>query len=203
MKIRKGFVSNSSSSSFILDLNSDNPIFNTTYDIAKYMIGCRDGYENNNILLNKLEKAIKKNIITKESNLYFRSCNYDTYIVREYNYNKIYIATCNNHDFEKLNNYYAEEDELLDSVKNNERFYDIEQEIFITYIPYDQDWDKRSCKKKDCYSDKFKTDLGEIACPLCETKKFKQFSNLLKDISFNDLLNEIRRRYENTTGICK
>lgn len=186
MKQRKGFVSNSSSSSFVIPSCDDNIDFKDVFSVAIYMIGCRDGWEekDNNKLIKKLEKALADGIITKDTNLMFRTCNYDTYIVKDYNYDKIYISTCNNHDFNHLERFYDEntQGELADAKRDNSRFYFIEEGIFATYLPYDNTINNRRCKKGitgntpnggECYGEIFKADDRNNYCIECELDKFK------------------------------
>lgn len=88
MKVRNGFVSNSSSSSFIIS----NKKFATVSDLAKYMIKQKMQDEGSN----KYDKLLIKNLskIDKNRNMSFPSCNYDTYIRKV---GDCYlVATCNN-----------------------------------------------------------------------------------------------------------
>ncbi len=83
MKIRKGFVSNSSSSSFII---SDKD-FHSVRDLAKYMLGRKIlemSYEDvswKDELINDNNQLIKKlETLDENQSVSFPSCNYDTYI---------------------------------------------------------------------------------------------------------------------------
>ena len=108
MKTRNGFVSNSSSCSFIVSLK-DHP---NTISLAKEMIEQRylnrtvynsDEYEEDryDMLKNNLN-TIAANIQDHNlsPNLAFKSCNFDTFItqieVGEAKTKYIYVATCNN-----------------------------------------------------------------------------------------------------------
>jgi hypothetical protein len=105
MKIREGFVSNSSSSSFILKKND---VFKDAYELAEKMIPKR-GWEEDGQILQKL-KLYKRRVklksldedVEEELNivpsLYFNSCNYKTYIYDDGEY--LYVNTCNNHDWD-------------------------------------------------------------------------------------------------------
>lgn len=102
MKIRNGFVSNSSSSSFIISVND----FPTVRSLAKYMLKRKIAeYEyyndNDNDTFDKnLIKKLKN--IDENQNVSFPSCNYDTYIRKVGNC--YLVATCNNTDWD-LNEY--------------------------------------------------------------------------------------------------
>ena len=105
MKIRNGFVSNSSSSSFIIRLDEKFP---DTLSIAKSMI--KNKYEehadyNDNSDDKDWWKPSMKNAfknlkrLKKEDDpyipIFFTSCNYDTYIIPLTN-NYVFVETCNN-----------------------------------------------------------------------------------------------------------
>ena len=89
MKTRQGFVSNSSSSSFILSKDS----YDSVFDLAKEMIPARD-WESDNDLIKKIEEAEIRGMDPNTS-ISFNSCNYETYIVKYKDY--YLISTCNNH----------------------------------------------------------------------------------------------------------
>ena len=98
MKIRSGFVSNSSSSSFIIEKNDE---YKNINELARYMVG-RVGYnDNKQPIYDLLDNSTKD----PNTNIMFYSCNYDTYI---YDYGKyMLVNTCNNEDWD-LDNYVGE-----------------------------------------------------------------------------------------------
>lgn len=107
MKIRNGFVSNSSSSSFILKFDENYP---DTLSIAKSMLN--DKYAENeangfsdNIKRSKIEKYTEalENENDPYMPIYFTSCNYNTYIV-PVSKNYVFIETCNNTNWSIENN---------------------------------------------------------------------------------------------------
>jgi len=91
MKIRNGFVSNSSSSSFLINI-VDN--YNSIGELAKEMILQRD-YDDDQELIEIIDNAIKDQKYSGNDSIYFNSCNYNTFIIKldeEY----VFIETCNN-----------------------------------------------------------------------------------------------------------
>ena len=103
MKIRNGFVSNSSSSSFVISTDR----FPTVRSLAKYMIKKKikeedyNDYDNNTWKEdshNWDKKYLKRlNNIDENAPVSFPSCNYDTYIRK---IGDCYlVATCNNTDW--------------------------------------------------------------------------------------------------------
>ena len=81
MKIRSGFVSNSSSSSFIVNCKD----FGSIRDLAIQMIQIRD-WENDDDDI----RAINNLELDPDHPLSFSTCNYDTYIAKDGDY---YLVT--------------------------------------------------------------------------------------------------------------
>jgi hypothetical protein len=96
MKIRNGFVSNSSSSSFVLRIadgvTREMGTTKSVFDVAKRMIRERDKWNEQwdredgtkrkrENLIEKIEKA-EKDGMDPNTPLMFRSCNYDSYLMR-------------------------------------------------------------------------------------------------------------------------
>jgi len=92
MKIRKSFVSNSSSSSFIINKNS----YESVFDLAKEMIPARE-WDTDKELIKIIEEAEIKGM-DPDTSVSFGSCNYETYIVKYKDY--YLVSTCNNHRWE-------------------------------------------------------------------------------------------------------
>ena len=76
MKIRSGFVSNSSSSSFIVKVGEP---FDTALEIAKHMLPKR-GWKNDAELIERVNKMEEQGVIPEA--VMFRTCNYDTFIAK-------------------------------------------------------------------------------------------------------------------------
>ena len=102
MKVRNGFVSNSSSSSFIIE-DSINEVALGMLNIVIDEFGSWDGatYDNGATYAKwreNLRVALEnRDVKSGKIGITFPSCNYDTYIIKEGN--KIYVSTCNNHDW--------------------------------------------------------------------------------------------------------
>jgi hypothetical protein len=167
MKIRNGFVSNSSSSSFVLKKND---IFPNSYSLAASMIKIRE-WENDDELIKFLFNKIEKGETYK--NISFRSCNYDTYIIEEGDY--LFCETCNNHSHWDITNYGQ-------YVSKNEIPTDIAEEYMNEYgeveLPHDIYWflepdviaktARGWCPK--CYTNMLDID-GIEQCPNCYKNK--------------------------------
>ena len=96
MKIRNGFVSNSSSSSYLVPLNS----FDTVFDLAEKIIDIRDedwkdtGESPDLNTMKNLQRA-KKNGISQDTPVQFSTWNYATWIKKTDK--GFLVETCNNH----------------------------------------------------------------------------------------------------------
>lgn len=104
MKIRCGFVSNSSSSSFVISKGKA-----SIDSIAKFMIGTMDSWNKRkrDKWIRNLEKRPDKTL-----GITFPSCNYDTYITEDEKF--FYISTCWNEPF------YFDMDDEFNTIRSNE-----------------------------------------------------------------------------------
>jgi hypothetical protein len=102
MKTRHGFVSNSSSSSFLISTSA----YKSVFDLALHMIELRDKdllYDNEEVgewacaNLKDIILSAAKNGMNENTPISFPTVNYDTFIVKMDNY--YIVATCNNHPF--------------------------------------------------------------------------------------------------------
>jgi hypothetical protein len=89
MKIREGFVSNSSSQSFVISTKD----FSSVRELATYMI--KKQMQDRDDLNISCERRIKNlELVDENQSVSFPSCNYDTYIRRVGD--AYLVATCNN-----------------------------------------------------------------------------------------------------------
>jgi hypothetical protein len=101
MKVRHGFVSNSSSTSFLLSKGG----FKNIFDLAEKMVMARqnEGHIDSE-LVKKIRVGMDEIYIDRNygdaAGIAFRTCNYDTFIVPVGNY--YVVATCNNHGWSCL-----------------------------------------------------------------------------------------------------
>ena len=211
MKVRSGFVSNSSSSSFILKFNDRFP---DTASIAENMIkdkfddwvdfgDIEEGDPFMSKVYNNLEKFKSKHY-NPRTPIFFKSCNYDTYIV-PITENYVLIDTCNNTDWsiqydsdvvhglpdEVLEKYPESEGfgghELyivrtgeLDqdgygvSIKYNAEYYLVEEGVFMVSPDGYQ-----YCKKSGCYEDIWFFN-GVKYCMKCDRDKLMRSMKIKK-----------------------
>lgn len=103
MKVRNGFVSNSSSASYIVDANK------SVFDLACEMLKVRnkdwDGDWDGSVSCKRTElETIQNSDKDVNTPIAFHTTNYDTYIAK---FGPIFaISTCNNHDFGSLLNFF-------------------------------------------------------------------------------------------------
>ena len=167
MKIRTGFVSNSSSSSFVLQVGGP---FKTTLDVARHMIPQRE-FNDDRKLVEKTYKLEEKLHPDQVNAVCFNSCNYDTFIVKMND--KFLISTCNNHDWQfpagaetscpaEYEQYWGEE------------FYNLQQRFAFLNLNYGfvgrrSEWDINNpdVSHCECYADNWIVE-GKIVCPNCQ-----------------------------------
>ena len=156
MKIRSGFVSNSSSSSFIIKYDC----YSSTFELAKAMVLDR-GWDEDAELVEKIEYGQAKWGDCKDHPtqmpIAFHTCNYDTYI--NYKDGKYLVNTCNNHVFTCIDKYNNDVEWLGD--------YDNDMTGVVFYFPeYDL-----LAKKSDVYKycDKH---YDNYLCPLIGDGEF-------------------------------
>jgi len=191
MKQRIGFVSNSSSCSFIIFKND---IYKNSMDLAEQMMVERDWSDDTD---QKKIKTLKRKVKLKNvdgeqetiySNIFFRTCNYDTYIVDLGD--KLAVQTCNNHNYWqstlskaqecRLSDLTIEELKLLNlsiedleygeiyNLENKHKFYSIDS----GFIGYEvSSWDNpNGVRCKNCWQDAWQTEEG-LVCPTCGRNK--------------------------------
>ena len=145
MKIRSNFVSNSSSTSFIIRAEND---FSTVKDVAKYIMQVCEKewklYNANERVFYQKELKTLENISDPNKPMYFDTGSEDTYI-RKYE-DKIIIRTTQNANFEAINNIALEKDDLSKDFYEYFNYYseevddDGQKELFIMESPYDFDY---------------------------------------------------------------
>jgi hypothetical protein len=154
MKIRQGFVSNSSSSSFIIKKDGK---YKNVFDLAKDMLQIVD-YKPQ---LKRLEKSNRN----PDTSVRFYSCNYDTYIKSYGDY--MLVNTCNNEDWDSLYDLNVILPEFDDGYGDS--YIDMKDDIFWC-LENDVDFkdSKTYCTCKNCNYE-FVNIQGEDQCPRCFT----------------------------------
>lgn len=147
MKTRNGFVSNSSSSSFIIPNSNMKKIalsmMQTMIDEAKDY-NDKSHYEYKKECMINLKKALQLPYIKSgKYGIMMKSCNYDTWIIERNG--QVYISTCNNHDWELPDDCNVEDLVGEGKIKKIHRdgmfFYNIGTKIFHTKPIYLGDYD--------------------------------------------------------------
>ena len=198
MKIRQGFVSNSSSSSFVIQKNA----YANVMEIAEQMIRCRE-WDDDAKEVARLKKGIPKYGVNHPVS--FNTCNYRTYIMPAGEH--FLIETCNNHEFNLRgqSDYRAvpetvfsqileQKPEILSELDNNHvvnSLGDLWEQVAqylpqLTYywfvdcgvvgrelqVAFGQRQGVAPCPEHS-WSNKILLKTGEIICPRCQLKGFR------------------------------
>jgi hypothetical protein len=188
MKIRYGFVSNSSSSSFLLKLDSDIP---NTFTVAKKMLYDKYMCYGQDDLIDNLSQIIVDDVDLNIP-IFFRSTNYDTFIIPLFD-EYVFVDTCNNISWDSIDsNTVRLTEQLKDKLKENgfchdgEDIYDLDH-IFLKkkeleYLLIEEGGfklKKSSDRCKECYGDKFIYN-GKSYCFNCSHDKISRIIKLDK-----------------------
>jgi len=163
MKIRSGFVSNSSSSSFIIRKSK----FPNSVAIARSMLDdyidtCKSDFEENDFFIDKFNLSKESlDIIDVDSDIMFNSTNYDTFITN-LDHNYIHVATCQNVIWD-VQNYACGSlpDDLSEDIQNHLSYYNSNEIYLDDGSSSYEDEDKKSDKSSPFRNTKyFKIDSG-------------------------------------------
>lgn len=195
MKIRKGFVSNSSTASFIIELNS----FNSVVDIAIFIVelmldqdeekyGFKDDHDDENIYVKILNNLYRLKALHADYNfsIFVPSNEFDTMIVkREDGY---YINTCNNYMFDDL---------PLKTYDSDGFSFEIFEEL-ETIFPYLPEYDiigkniysdrNHRCQNNSEHDYAIILESGEWFCPDCNPDRITELSVLNHLDKYTDLI---------------
>ncbi len=192
MKIRHGFVSNSSSSSFMIHAGD---IEETAHSMLDTIIddfsdwdkdlkptsfkGRKRRYEYKTWRTNLAKALKKKDVLSGKIGIAMPSCNYDTYMILKDNC--LYIATCNNHSWD-IESHDREDsvdhDKINDLIKES-FFYDVRNGMIHSYEIFDIGETKASCPKcKQYYGNYVHDQKGNRFCGSCLEGKLEPTNDI-------------------------
>lgn len=200
MKIRKGFVSNSSSSSFVLEINDEFPdIISVAKHMLKDLFEAWKEFDSDNGTEHHQKRLINRRIRRLESldrehfPIGFHSTNYDTYI-QYLGDNYIYVDTCNNIDWSagyKNVQLSAEKQKEL-GIDFNYGEIDIGSDLyeidfyFLNYgLTITRKEDYKFCKK--CWQPEFWFD-GQFYCLKCD------YNKLIRGYKIQRILDKLNKK---------
>jgi len=172
MKIRNGFVSNSSSASFVIDKDH----YDGIKDLAQKMIWIRD-FGNNEELVEELDSKE----LPAGTGISFDTCGYRTYISETKNF--FIVQTSRNHRFQdeldgiirSIPEEVSEDIEERGYMSRDHKYRDsllegVEKHYTYWFAEYDligSGADNGECFCEKHYEDKIKLQDGTIVCPSC------------------------------------
>ncbi len=180
MKIRNGFVSNSSSSSFVITVSATFP---NVFALAKHMISKREwttGRGNDTELRQNIRNAYTRGM-DPDTPLAFSTCNYNTRIMRDGRF--LLVSTCTNHEFDLDDHVVilSQQDEEDLQQRHNITDWDaagFENFLYDTTLWYpewnltgkapssDLSFDQKYCNLHRDY--KIELQDGSVVCPACK-----------------------------------
>lgn len=187
MKIRLGFVSNSSTASFIADLDAYDSVIALAKRMLKVIIEDEDGllhdeddleyYKN---LLKKLKKAEELGL-DPDKPVIFHSINFNTYIVKKED--GYYVDTDSNtvwDDFMEGVEFGFGDPDVSFDLYDKHQFYILEYDVIGKFVRvYDEN---TPCKTKhhDPWYEGVELPDGRLICLECEKGNYKEFQ-IIKD----------------------
>jgi len=199
MKIRTGFVSNSSSSSFIVDSGDYPNVMKLAEDMMK--IRNEDWFDREKEIplekwmIKQFELIKKPPYKNKNHFITFNTCNYDTFIGKKPN-GDYAVSTCNNHDWSSIRTkeYFGGSDSPGDPdiFLYGKEFWYIEHDLIGYKVPFLNDgekspipgwenpgeakiWEIYYCDKENHYCNRIIMNINNIMkviCPICLEKKY-------------------------------
>lgn len=170
MKTRVTFVSNSSSSSFVVRTGTHG-YFENILDLTKFIIKHTNWQDPREMILSLTKQLSEYNKFkTKlDFGITFPSCNYDTYILPDPNDPLQFLVETTHHNDGEVYEYLGDgvvnrdEDYITEAIVNS-RFLILPYNVFG--VPVENQYGGReTCKK--CYDTIWKLDSGEVKCLRC------------------------------------
>ena len=173
MKIRNGFVSNSSSSSFMIH---GGDIAETSMKMLRVIICDFKGFQTKKerdtkrykIWIDNLKAALKnKDVRDGKIGIIMPSCNYETYLIVKDSC--LYIKTANNHQFDIDDRDYEDSDdhEKIYGVVSNGWFYNVRNKMIHSHEKY-EDSNQSKCPNCTHYYGNYVIDKkGNRLCASC------------------------------------
>lgn len=202
MKIRTGFVSNSSSSSFLIDKGDYNDTLELALHVALIISEHETDANPDSQEMEERYQAVLKNLINvKEVDLdpnipiHIPSFIYDTYIgKKKENY---YVDSDRKYLLNELENWQKKETKRI-------RFYLKEQEKYFYLSQYDVLGTIPLGKIEICSNkshgeiEKIKLKNGDFVCPICESDKIqeKSLTGATEQRKFKGLITELKEKFK-------
>jgi len=197
MKTRKAFVSNSSSSSFMMHggnieeiaihmlktIIEDFSEYDREDDVDKIHARDYKRWKSN------LKLALKRQDVKDGAlGITMPSCNYDTYLVMNEDY--LYITTCNNHawGFSGINYEDYEEYTSIKNMVKSKMYFNVRNKLIHSYEHYDRNDENTKCPKcSEYYGSYVMNQAGERICASCFTGKLEMTKKMKETLRIEAL----------------
>jgi hypothetical protein len=193
MKIRNGFVSNSSSSSFIIDANA-----HTVFEVAEEMLDIRTADDWPECPEKPMIQKARSLGVDENTPIAFKTCNYDTFI---FPYQQaLFVSTCNNHNFHGMSLQRADRNDYIGGGHDDLECPEIERTIFFWWPEIDLKcrplaYDERRAmvkngdiKEEYCsihWMDTVQFEDDTFGCPRCTSKPSLKLVEGIERVKFN------------------
>lgn len=182
MKIRHGFVSNSSSSSFMIhggDIGEMSQymlkiVIEEFEDYTPAINHKKDKSTHKQWVANLKTALRRKDIKEGKLGITMPSCNYDTYLLFKGDY--LYITTCNNYqwDIGEIDHEDGDKHEEIYGVVRGGYFYNVQNKMIHSYEMFAMEGDKSKCNKCNHFYGNYVIDRkGNRLCSSCYKGKLE------------------------------
>ncbi len=172
MKLRLGFVSNSSTSSYIIALDAYENVFAVARQMLRRLVedASDEDVEKDYKQILKLLKHLKSTGMDPNTGFWIPTGNADTTIIRKSDAYYVDTDQDGDYDFRGV----IDGNEVHNEIGREHFFYHLEHDVLLKESDED-------CDLHDETHDKFFLTTGELVCPICDKQKIEPLRIVKKD----------------------